>query len=315
MNRRQLILSSTALGLSPLVAAVGSGTATRAAAPAAGSDPRDPAVSQSAAPLPVPPTGSIPVAFLLSDGAVVIDFCGPWEVFESVQVIGRRDAAFQLYTVAETIRPIAASSGMKIVPNFDFRSAPAPKVVVIPAQSGASDAALDWIRQVTHHTDLTMSVCTGAYVLAKTGLLNGRSATTHHSSYSDFAMQFPEVRMVRGARFVEAGNLATSGGLSSGIDLSLRVVERYFGRDVATQTAYYMEYQGEGWMDPKSNHAYRTRRTSTGAHPVCPVCDMEVDAAVAPQSAYHDKTYYFCMPAHKAIFDKAPEQYLDSNDG
>jgi putative intracellular protease/amidase/YHS domain-containing protein len=314
MNRRQLILSSTALGLAPLAAAVDSRTAGPATASAAGSDPRSPATSQPGAPLPVPAAGSIPVAFLVSDGAVVIDFCGPWEVFESVQVIGRRAAAFQLYTVAETTRPITASGGMKLLPNFTFKSAPPPKVVVIPAQSGAGNAALEWIRQVTHRTDVTMSVCTGAYVLARTGLLNGQSATTHHSSYSEFAMQFPEVRLVRGARFVEAGNLATSGGLSSGIDLSLRIVERYFGRDVATQTAYYMEYQGRGWMDPNSNQAYRTRRTSTAAHPLCPVCDMEVDPASAPRSVYHQKTYYFCMPAHKLLFDKAPQQFLDGGD-
>jgi putative intracellular protease/amidase/YHS domain-containing protein len=304
MNRRQLLLSSTAFGLSPLAATPESGTAALA------SDASPPGAA-----LPVPATGSIPVAFLLSDGAVVIDFCGPWEVFESVSVIGRRDAAFHLYTVADTTAPITASSGMKIVPNFTFKSAPAPKVVVIPAQSGAGEAALEWISQVTHHTDVTMSVCTGAYVLARTGLLSGQSATTHHSSYSDFAMQFPDVRMVRGARFVEAGNLATAGGLSSGIDLSLRVVERYFGRDVAAQTAYYMEYQGQGWLDPNSNHAYRTRRASGTAHPVCPVCDMEVDPDTAPRSVYHDKTYFFCMPIHKVVFDKAPEQFLGSNDG
>jgi transcriptional regulator GlxA family with amidase domain len=307
MNRRQLILSSAALGLSRVAMAQ---SATDTSAGTSG-----PPMSSSGSPLAVPPTGSIPVAFLLSDGAVVIDFCGPWEVFESVRVVGRTDAAFSLYTVAETTRTLTASGGMKIEPNYRFQNAPVPKVVVIPAQSGAGDAALDWIRQVTLHTDVTMSVCTGAYVLARTGLLRGLSATTHHSSYADFAMQFPEVRTVRGARFVEAGNLATSGGLSSGIDLSLRVVERYFGRDVAMQTAYFMEYQGQGWMDPNSNRAYRTRRTSTMAHPVCPVCDMDVDPATAPRSVYREKTYYFCMPAHKAAFDKAPEHFLDSNDG
>jgi len=297
MNRRQLLLSSAALGLSPLAPAVGSGTPPPGAA----------------APLPVPATGSIPVAFLLSDGAVVIDFCGPWEVFESVSVVGRPAAPFRLYTVAETTAPITASSGMTIVPNFTFKTAPAPRVVVIPAQHGAGEAALAWIRQVTHGTDVTMSVCTGAYVLARTGLLKGQSATTHHGSYSDFAMQFPDVHLVRGARFVEAGNLATAGGLSSGIDLSLRVVERYFGRDAAVQTAYYMEYQGQGWLDPDSNQAYRTRRASSSGHPVCPVCDMEVDPATAPRTVYHDKTYYFCQPSHKALFDKAPQQFLESS--
>ena len=302
MNRRQLLLSSTAFGLSPLAASLESGTAALA------SDASPPGAA-----LQVPATGSIPVAFLISDGAVVIDFCGPWEVFESVSVVGRRDAAFRLYTVAATTAPITASSGMKIVPNYTFKSAPAPRVVVIPAQMGAGDAALEWIRQVTRHTDVTMSVCTGAYVLARTGLLSGQSATTHHGSYSDFAMQFPDVRMVRGARFVEAGNLATAGGLSSGIDLSLRVVERYFGRDVAAQTAYYMEYQGQGWMDPSSNNIYRTRRTSTDSHPICPVCDMDVDPVNAARSVYQGKTYYFCMPAHKVAFDKAPQRFLVSD--
>jgi YHS domain-containing protein/putative intracellular protease/amidase len=303
MNRRQLILNSTAFGLAPLAAAADKTTIADAGIPGA-----------PGSTLPVPATGSIPVAFLVSDGAVVIDFCGPWEVFESVTVVGRRDAAFSVYTVAETTDAVTASGGMKIVPNFSFRTAPPPKVVVIPAQNGAGDAARDWIRQVTRKTDVTMSVCTGARVLAQTGLLNGKSATTHHNSYSDFAMQFPEVRLIRGARFVEAGNLATSGGLSSGIDLSLRVVERYFGRDVAVQTAYYLEYQGQGWMDPNSNQIYRSRQGSTAAHPLCPVCQMEVDPATAPTSTYRGTTYYFCMPAHKALFDKTPEQFLDSNE-
>ena len=304
MNRRQLILRSTAFGLAPL-ASSGSTAAALAVAPG----PVSPA-----APLPVPTSGSIPVAFLISDGAVIIDFCGPWEVFESVSIVGRRDPAFSVYTVGATTDPITASGGMKILPNFNFKTAPAPKVVVIPAQSGAGEAALEWIRRVTRNTDVTMSVCTGAYVLARTGLLKGQSATTHHSSYADFAMQFPDVRMVRGARFVESGNIATSGGLSSGIDLSLRVVERYFGRDAALQTAYFMEYQGQGWTDPNSNQTYRARRTSSTGHPVCPVCDMDVDPATAPQSIYQGKNYYFCMAAHKAAFDKAPQQFLDSNE-
>jgi putative intracellular protease/amidase/YHS domain-containing protein len=315
VNRRQLILTSTAFGLSPLAGAAETTTAALTGTSATGTDSGTPATGTGGAPLRAPPTGSIPVAFLLSDGAVIIDFCGPWEVFESVHVAGRRDGAFSLYTVAETTAPITASGGMKIVPNFTFKTAPAPKVVVIPAQNGAGEPALDWIRQATRNTDVTMSVCTGAFVLARTGLLNGRSATTHHGSYVDFAMQFPKVRMVRGARFVEAGNLATAGGLSSGVDLSLRVVERYFGRDTAVQAAYYMEYQGRGWMDPNSNQTYRMHRASTAAHPLCPVCDMDVDRASAPRSVYRGQTYYFCMAAHKMIFDKAPEQFLESSKG
>ena len=299
MNRRELLLTSTALGLATL-------TAVRPVI-AADASPE----SAPPAPLPVPPSGSIPVAFLLSQGAVVIDFAGPWEVFESVSVVGRRDPAFNLYTVAETTQPLQASGGMTIVPQYTFKDAPTPKVVVIPAQNGAGAAALEWIRQVSRKTDVTMSVCTGAVVLARTGLLDGKSATTHHSSYTDFALQFPKVSLARGARFVEAGNVASSGGLSSGIDLSLRVVERYFGRDVAQRTAYYLEYQGQGWTDPNSNRVYRTRRASTAAHPLCPVCDMEVDPASAPQSVYRGATYYFCMESHKTLFDQSPQTFVD----
>jgi transcriptional regulator GlxA family with amidase domain len=107
------------------------------------------------------------------------------------------------------------------------------------------------VRKSSKTTDVTMSVCTGAFVLAKTGLLNGKSATTYHAAFGRFGMTFPNIELKRGARFVEHGNLATAGGLSSGIDLALRVVERYYGRDVARKTAYNMEYQGEGWMNPR----------------------------------------------------------------
>ena len=87
-----------------------------------------------------------------------------------------------------------------------------------------------------------MSVCTGAFVLAETGLLDGKTATTHHGFYSDFQSEFPRVRLVRGRRFVEHERLATAGGLTSGIDLALRVVERYLGSPEAIATARYLEY-------------------------------------------------------------------------
>jgi len=197
-----------------------------------------------------PDKDQIPVAFLISDGAVVIDFCGPWEVFQDVMIPSRQDMPFRLYTVAETAKPIRTSGGMQIVPDYTIANAPAPKVIVIPAQSEPSPAVLDWIRKSSKTTDVTMSVCTGAFVLAKTGLLDGKSATTFHGAFGRFAMKFPDVQLKRGARFVENGNLATAGGLSSGIDLALRVVERYYGRDVAQKSAYNREYQGQGWMNP-----------------------------------------------------------------
>jgi YHS domain-containing protein len=143
-------------------------------------------------------------------------------------------------------------------------------------------------------------------------VLSGKAATTHHDGYRGLAMEFPDIRVKRGARFVEEGNLATAGGLSSGIDLALRVVERYYGREVAKNTAYQMEYQGQGWMNPDSNEVYAQVRTSTPERPLCPVCEMEVDPKVAPKSTYKGETYYFCSADHKELFDKAPDKFANA---
>jgi putative intracellular protease/amidase/YHS domain-containing protein len=314
MKRRDLLQGAAAFGVLAAMPFSAAGKllvgARAAAAPAGGAQGSHPQARPN--PLTPPAQSSIPVAFLVSEGAVVIDFCGPWEVFQDAVVPGRQDAPFKLYTVAETTRPIRASAGLTIVPDYSLASAPAPKVIVIPAQSGRSEAMLQWIRRASKGADVTMSVCTGAVLLAKTGLLAGKAATTHHDSFRTFAMAFPDVRLQRGARFVEDGNLASAGGLSSGMDLALRVVERYFGREAATKTAYYMEYQGQGWLNPNANAAYAVARVSTGAHPLCPVCTMDVDPKSAPKSVYRGKTYYFCTTDHKAIFDAAPAKFIDT---
>ena len=107
----------------------------------------------------------------------------------------------------------------------------------------SSDRTLAWLRRVARRADLVMSVCTGAFVVAQAGLLDGKSATTHHGFFDDFEASFPATRLVRGRRFVEHERVATAGGLTSGIDLALRVVERYLGREAADATAEYMEYE------------------------------------------------------------------------
>jgi putative intracellular protease/amidase/YHS domain-containing protein len=257
-----------------------------------------------------PAKDSIPVAFLISEGAVVIDFTGPWEVFQDVNIPSRQGTPFRLYTVAETTKPIRTSGGMQIIPDYSIANAPAPKVIVIPAQNPPSEAVLDWIRKSSRNTDVTMSVCTGAFILARTGLLNGKSATTWHGAFARFEQTFPDIQLKRGARFVENGRLATAGGLSSGIDLALRVVERYYGREVAQQTAYTMEYQGEGWMNPDSNRIYAEAPVSTAAHPVCTVCGMDVDPKVAPKVTYRGTSYYFCSENDKKTFESDPDKFV-----
>src|SRR5580704_2231619 len=285
MNRRELLQKTAVFGLA---AAVSFSSADAEGAINIHSEKERSDLN----PLKPPTEGSIPVAFLVSEGAVVIDFCGPWEVFQDVSIPGGKDDPFRLYTVAETTNPIHASGGMKIIPDYTFETAPVPKVIVIPAQNGRSETTLEWIRKSTMTTDVTMSVCTGAFLLAQTGLLSGRAATTFHAAFNDFAARFPDVRLKRGARFVEDGNLSSAAGLSSGIDLALHVVERYYGREVAKNTAYAMEYQGQGWMNPDSNNVYAKARTSTNEHPICPICDMDVDRATALSSVYKGKTYY-----------------------
>jgi putative intracellular protease/amidase len=227
-----------------------------------------------------PPKGrKIRVAVVLTEGAVVIDFAGPWEVFENVHVgSGDMDEQmpFELYTVGRDRQPIHTSGGMKrgmtVIPDYGFADAPAPDVVVVGAQSGG-DQLSAWLRKVHAQHALIMSVCTGAFRLAQAGLLDGKPATTHHASLQRLANQYPSITVRSSVRYVESDPLIlTAGGLSSGIDSALHVVELYYGPKVAQATADYMEYQGQGWktnagagvagqIQPTIPASYRDRET------------------------------------------------------
>lgn len=218
-------------------------TAPLGAEPAAtGSTPLDP-----------PETGELRVAFVMTEGATMIDFAGPWEVFQDVHVPSRGETMdermpFELYTVGASTEPIRTSGGMQVVPDFSFRDAPEPDVVVVGAQRGDSPEMMAWLRARSEDSDVLMSVCTGAFKLAKAGLLDGKPATTHHRFYDRLESRFPDVEVVRSKRFVQSSPIVwTAGGLTSGIDLALHVVERYFGREAAQWTADYMEYASDGW--------------------------------------------------------------------
>ncbi len=221
--------------------------ASLSSAPSSAADPN----GEQAARLGPPEDGTIPVALVISSGAAVIDFAGPWEVFQDVTVPGRGmlggvTRPFRLFTVSASRDSIRVSGGLQIVPDYTFEDAPTPKVIVAPAQRGAPGLT-EWLRSASAKADLTMSVCTGAFTLAEAGLLDGRSATTHHSSLNDLESQFPSIKVRRGVRYVEGPHIATAGGLTSGIDLALRVVERYYGHEVAQQTAVLMEHTSTGW--------------------------------------------------------------------
>jgi transcriptional regulator GlxA family with amidase domain len=197
-----------------------------------------------AAPTPLPSRKKIKVAFMIGKGTNVIDTAGPWEVFQDTTVDG--NDAFDLFTVGPSEDLLKFTGGLQVKPHYSIEDAPQPHLIVVPAQ-GATDKTREWLRGASAETDLTMSVCTGAFQLARVGLLDGKPATTHHEFWDKFAEEFPKVELQRGSRFVDNGRIATAGGLTSGIDLALHVVSRYFGPDTAAATARYMEYSSEAW--------------------------------------------------------------------
>jgi transcriptional regulator GlxA family with amidase domain len=196
----------------------------------------------------LPERASIKVAFLLGADTNVIDTAGPWEVFQDVMVMrnGAHANPFEMFTVGPSDSPLAMTGGLRVLPEYSVVSAPKANVVVVPAQR-TQPAALEWLRASATQADMIMSVCTGAYQLARAGMLDGLEATTHHDFWDDFAREFPKVRLQRGTRFVDNGRIATSGGLTSGIDLALHVVARYLGDDAAAATAKYMEHASDAW--------------------------------------------------------------------
>jgi transcriptional regulator GlxA family with amidase domain len=184
------------------------------------------------------------VAFVLTEGANVIDMAGPWEVFQDTMVGDRM--GFELFTVGESSSPVTMTGGLRAVPQYTFANAPHADIVVIGAQRGAS-ALPEWLRARATDSRVVMSVCTGAFKLADAGLLEGKKATTHHEFWDAFAKKFPNIQLERGSRFVQSDDvLFTAGGLTSGIDLALHIVEKFYGREAADRTAAYMEYRHRG---------------------------------------------------------------------
>jgi transcriptional regulator GlxA family with amidase domain len=237
IDRRALLTTGGALGVAALgiagARAIGASPATTAGAPDFG--------------------GRIPVAFVMGPGSTMIDFAGPWEVFQDAG--DGENQAFYLYTVSDSTDEIMTTgnflndkmNGLRFRPDYGFSDAPQPRVIMMGAQGGHTPAKIDWIRNVSAKADYVFSNCTGAFLLAKTGLLDGLQATTHHDFFDGFEKQFPKVKLVRDARYVDNGKIITSGGLTSGIDGALHIVERMLGRERVERTIAYMEYSGEGW--------------------------------------------------------------------
>jgi transcriptional regulator GlxA family with amidase domain len=232
MQRKQLLVNSLALA----------GMAGLGASRAAGSAPLDEATAPYLGkPLHAPAKGYVKVAFVIGPQLVAIDLIGPFTVFGSADGVVPSGQGFDVYSVAET-RNAYDLGDLFIQSRYTFDDAPTPNVIVVPQQAH-SPATIEYIRRSASGADVTMSICTGAFLVAEAGLFYGGRATTHHSAYDRFARTFPDVTLIRGPRYVEDPNVSSSGGESSGIDLSLRVVERYYGEAVADSVAYGMEYR------------------------------------------------------------------------
>jgi transcriptional regulator GlxA family with amidase domain len=201
-----------------------------------------------------PAHGPITVEFVVSDMTDVLDVAGAWEVFEDTTVPSRGPgSAFRLLIVAQSKAPVrmGMDPGLNVLPTYTFDDAPKADLIVVPAQEGR-DKLTTFL--LARHADgeAIMSICTGAFQLAATGLLDGKPATTHHDYMSGFSKQFPRVTLMPGNRYIQSdAKIFTAGGLTSGIDLALHIVALYFGDAVATRTANYLEYTGMGWKAPQ----------------------------------------------------------------
>ncbi len=195
-------------------------------------------LASNAAPL-AQQQGTRNVAILVFEGVELLDFAGPGEVFA---VAGH--GAFNVFTVAETKAPLTSERFLTIVPRYSIDDCPAPDILVIPGGDvPASNARLQgWIAGRLGKSELIMSVCNGAALLAASGALGEREATTHHNTFDQVLAFAPDAAMLVNRRFVDHGEVMTSGGISAGIDGSLHVVSRLLGAGVAQATASHMEY-------------------------------------------------------------------------
>jgi transcriptional regulator GlxA family with amidase domain len=193
------------------------------------------------------------VGILIFDGVEVLDFAGPYEVLSRTRTVpgalSRRSdesAPFRVFTVARTRAAVKATGGLAVLPDHDFAGAPAIDVLVVPGGFGTrpllEDAeTLGWIRRRSADARQVASVCTGALLLAKAGLLAGRRATTHWNALDLLASLDPTLTVERNVRFVEDGILS-SAGVAAGIDMTFQLVARLCGQAVAEETAHYIEY-------------------------------------------------------------------------
>lgn len=185
------------------------------------------------------------VAIFVHQGVELLDFAGPAEMFAAAA----RGRAFNVYTVAASDGEIISQGFLSIKPQYTVSNCPRPDVIVLPGGNTRNplgdDRVIQWIQKASPDAEVVMSVCTGAFLLAKAGLLDGKEATTHWASIDALKNAAPKTKVHADRRFVDNGKVVTCAGVSAGIDGALHVVERMLGKQAALYTARYMEYRWE----------------------------------------------------------------------
>lgn len=187
------------------------------------------------------------VLIALFDGVQSLDITGPMEVFTGADQYARAHQpgapGYRIGTAALGGGPVRTSSGLRIIPDADLAAEHVPHTLIVPGGDGTREprpALIRWLRAHAHRAHRLVSVCTGAFLLAEAGLLAGRRATTHWSQCDSLADRFPDIRVQRTPIFVRDGRVATSAGVTAGIDLALALVEEDLGREAALTVARHL---------------------------------------------------------------------------
>lgn len=188
---------------------------------------------------------SLNVAIFVHEGVELFDFAGPGEVFVAA---GYQSSVFDfnVYTVAASEEEVTSQTFLKIIPNYSIHNCPPPDIIVLPGGNTGiplkDPTVIDWIKVANENAQLTLSVCTGAFLLGKAELLEGLKATTHWGSIESLRRNYPNTTVLEDTKFIDNGKIITSGGVSSGVEGSLHVVSRMAGKPAAKKVARYMEY-------------------------------------------------------------------------
>ena len=188
------------------------------------------------------------VGILLFNEVEVLDFAGPFEVFSITTYPEENVKPFEVKTVAQTNEIIRTRNGLQVAPHYSFTDNPSFDTLIIPGGYGAeeieihNDVVLNWIKENMPKVSLMTSVCTGAFLLAKAGLLEGKKATTHWMDIDRLESEFDTITVMRDVKYVDEGSIITSGGVSAGINMSFHIIKKLLGEEIARTTAKRMEY-------------------------------------------------------------------------